>query len=166
MESRTIIIVISVLALILALVLWTIYRIRRGIKNPFDDMDGVEFENFCARLLESVGFIDVEVTKGSHDYGVDIFASKDGITYAFQCKCYSDSVGIKAVQEIYAGRDFYGRMVGVVMTNQFFTKPAVEVAEKLNILLWDGDFITDMISGYSLNDIQKEYFQAKENNLE
>jgi restriction system protein len=33
-------------------------------------------------------------------------------------------------------------MVGAVMTNQYFTQPAVEAAGKLKILLWDRDYIT------------------------
>lgn len=109
-----------------------------------DDMEGYEFEVYCARLLEESDFINVEVTKASKDYGVDITAEKDGVTYAIQCKCYSTPIGIKAIQEIYAGRDYYDKMVGVVMTNQYFTKPAVEVAKKLNIMLWDRGYIEIM----------------------
>ena len=108
-------------------------------------MEGREFEHFCAELLEQKGFISVEVTRQSRDYGVDILAEKDGITYAIQCKCYSEPVGIKAVQEAYAGRDFYDCMVGVVLTNQYFTAPAVEVSKKLKILLWDRGYIERMM---------------------
>ena len=96
-------------------------------------------------LLEKQGFVDVEVTKGSGDYGVDILAEKEGVTYAIQCKRYKAPVGVKAIQEAYAGRDYYDRMVGAVMTNQFFTAPAVEAAKKLKILLWDGGYIESMM---------------------
>jgi restriction system protein len=113
--------------------------------QPMDSMEGVEFEHFCAKMLEQKGFLEVEVTKSSRDYGVDILAQKDGITYAIQCKCYSEPVGIKAIQEAYAGRDFYDCMVGVVLTNQYFTAPAVEVAKKLKILLWDRGYIDRML---------------------
>ena len=106
-----------------------------------DDMEGHDFEYFCADLLRENGFLDVEVTKGSGDYGVDILAEKDGVTYAVQCKCYTDAVGVKAVQEAYAGRDYYDRMVGAVMTNQYFTAPAVQAAKKLKILLWDRGYL-------------------------
>ena len=44
----------------------------------FEDMDGHEFEYFCADLLEQRGFVEVEVTRGSGDYGIDILAEKDG----------------------------------------------------------------------------------------
>ncbi len=109
-----------------------------------DDMDGFDFEYYCADLLVADGFIDVQVTRSSGDYGVDILAEKDGVTYAIQCKRYSGLVGVKAVQEAYAGRDYYDRMVGAVLTNQYFTKPAVQAARKLKILLWDRDYLQSM----------------------
>ena len=113
----------------------TAMRSRRRKKTRFiDEMEGHEFEYFCAELLKDNGFVEVEVTKGSGDYGIDILAEKEGVTYAIQCKCYADMVGVKAVQEAYAGRDYYDRMVGAVMTNQYFTAPAVDAARKLKIL--------------------------------
>ena len=109
-----------------------------------DEMEGHDFEYYCADILRDHGFIDVEVTKGSGDFGADILAEKDGVTYAIQCKCYDKPIGVKAVQEVYAGRDYYDRMVGVVMTNQYFTQPAVELAQKLNIMLWDRGYVDSM----------------------
>lgn len=117
-------------------------RFRRNARaQELDNMEGLEFEYYCADLLAANGFIEVEVTKGSGDYGIDILAEKDGVTYAIQCKRYTGLVGVKAVQEAYAGRDYYDRMVGAVMTNQYFTKPAAEAAGKLKILMWDRDYI-------------------------
>ena len=118
---------------------------RRRDSLGMDEMEGHDFEYFCADLLKQKGFLDVEVTKGSGDYGVDILAEKDGITYAVQCKCYNAPIGIRAVQEIYAGRDYYDRMVGVVMSNQYFTSAAVDAAKKLKILLWDRGYIESMM---------------------
>lgn len=122
--------------------------LRRGKRTRPDDIDlmeGHDFEYYCAALLRSHGFQEVEVTKGSGDYGIDILAEKEGVTYAIQCKCYAAPVGVKAVQEAYAGRDYYDRMVGVVLTNQYFTQPAVEAARKLKILLWDRGYLESMI---------------------
>lgn len=122
-----------------------LWRRRRKAPDAFENMEGHEFEYFCAGLLEKKGFTEVEVTKGSGDYGIDILAEKEGVTYAVQCKRYTAPVGVKAVQEAYAGRDYYDRMVGAVMTNQYFTAPAVEAAKKLKILLWDGGYIEGMM---------------------
>lgn len=130
---------------------WFIFmRVSSNKPDIFDDMEGSDFEKYCADLLIAMGYEEVELTPASHDFGVDIFADKDGISYAFQCKCYADPVGIKAIQEVYAGKDYYGSMVGVVITNQEFTKPAKEFAEKLNILLWDGDRVSEMISKFMI----------------
>ena len=37
------------------------------------------------------------------------------------------------------------RMVGAVMTNQYFTAPAVNAARKLKILLWDRGYLENMM---------------------
>ena len=129
-------------------------RRNQDDETPLDEMEGHDFEYYCADLLRDHGFIDVEVTKGSGDYGVDILAEKDGITYAIQCKRYSEPVGVKAVQEAYSGRDYYDRMVGAVLTNQYFTQPAVDAAKKLKILLWDRGYLEQMMEESAMMDGQ------------
>lgn len=119
-------------------------RRNRNYSSDIDLMEGHDFEYYCAELLRQQGFLEVEVTKGSGDYGIDILAEKDGVTYAIQCKRYTAPVGVKAIQEAYAGRDYYDRMVGAVLTNQYFTQPAVEAAKKLKILLWDRGYLEEI----------------------
>lgn len=140
---------IGIAAVLMLIIVWGIFHYFLFSKKrkplPLDDMEGHDFEMFCARLLENRGFEEVEVTKGSGDYGVDILAEKEGVTYAIQCKRYTAPVGVKAIQEAYAGRDYYDRMVGAVLTNQYFTAPAVEAAKKLKILLWDRGYLEQMI---------------------
>jgi len=135
----------TALALLTGMGGYFLYRHLHRRPSQLDGMEGHEFEYFCADLLARRGFYEVEVTKGSGDYGVDILAEKDGVTYAIQCKAYTTPVGVKAIQEVYAGRDYYDRMVGAVLTNQYFTKPAVEAAKKLKILLWDRGYLDEMI---------------------
>lgn len=132
-------------AVVFALVIRLVRRVRRNRPCEMDLMEGHEFEYYCAELLKKSGFQEVEVTRGSGDYGIDILAEKDGVTYAIQCKRYNAPVGVKAVQEAYAGRDYYDRMVGAVLTNQYFTQPAVEAARKLKILLWDRGYLESML---------------------
>lgn len=139
----------GLIAVSVILVVWGMlhYLLLHKRQKPLlpDDMEGRDFEVFCARLLENRGFEEVEVTKCSGDYGVDILAEKEGVTYAIQCKRYTSPVGVKAIQEAYAGRDYYDRMVGAVLTNQYFTAPAVEAAKKLKILLWDRGYLEQMM---------------------
>ena len=145
MEKISLYIAIGIILVLIGIIFWLLFRGKRRDTDQFEEMEGHEFEYYCADLLKNKGFLEVEVTKGSGDYGVDILAEKDGITYAIQCKCYQATVGIKAVQEAYAGRDYYDRMVGVVMTNQYFTSPAVDAARKLKILLWDRGYLDGML---------------------
>lgn len=115
------------------------------VENDFDKMSGEEFEVFCCNILKQNGFSDVSTTKHTGDYGIDILAKKDEITFAIQCKCYSDNVGNKAVQEAFSGKSFYNCMVGAVLTNRYFTPSAKETAKKNNILLWDRDKLSEFI---------------------
>jgi restriction system protein len=110
-----------------------------------DDMEGHDFEEFCADLLRRNGFEEVEVTQGSGDQGVDILAQKDDIRYAIQCKNYHAKLGNTPVQEIYAGKTYYHCHVGVVMTNSVFTQSAVDLADATNIILWDREKLQKFI---------------------
>ena len=142
--TEILVLILSLMA-VLVLIVVIIKRNRNRTPEHFDLLEGHEFEYYCAELLRKKGFIEVEVTKGSGDYGADILAEKDGVTYAIQCKCYTAPIGVKAIQEAYAGRDYYDRMVGAVLTNQYFTTPAVEAAKKLKILLWDRGYLESML---------------------
>lgn len=112
-----------------------------------DLMEGHEFEHWCADLLRKNGFINVTVTPGSGDQGVDVLAEKGGVRYAIQCKCYSKDLGNTPVQEVAAGKSLpsYHCQVGAVMTNRHFTKGAQELAQANGILLWDRDHLRTMI---------------------
>ncbi len=144
MNSNLLILLIATIVLLLMVLVILIHRLRRR-RQPLlmDELEGHDFEYYCADILRERGFEDVEVTKGSGDFGADILAERDGVTYAIQCKCYDKPVGVHAVQEAYAGRDYYDRQVAAVMTNQYFTEPAVKLAKKLKVLLWDRGYIED-----------------------
>ena len=63
------------LILVLIIVIWLVCR-RKSKPLPMDEMEGHDFEYYCAGLLEDMGFLEVEVTKGSGDFGlVCIFAA-------------------------------------------------------------------------------------------
>ena len=85
------------------------------------------------------------MTQCSSDFGVDVIAYKDEIKYAIQCKKYSSPVGIKAVQEVIGSKAMNDCHVAVVLTNNTFTKSAIELAEKNNVLLWGRDKLLELI---------------------
>lgn len=121
------------------------YETVVGKIQEADRMNGHEFEHWCANLLKKNGFSDVEVTKGSGDQGVDVLATKEGIRYAIQCKCYSSDLGNSPIQEVHAGKSMYHCQVGAVMTNRHFTSGAKELAEATGVLLWGREKLQEML---------------------
>ena len=113
-------------------------QIESGLSfSDYDNLDGHSFEYFCAEILRYNGFTKIKVTQGSGDFGVDILCEYNGISYAIQCKCYSSSVGNKAVQEVFSGKAFYNCNKAVVITNNYFTAAAEETARLTDVELWD-----------------------------
>ena len=109
-------------------------------------MDGLSFENYCAKLLLKNGFYNIEVTQTSADHGIDILAEKDDISYAIQCKCYSSNIGNAAVQQAHTGKSISHKDIAVVLTNQYFTEQAKEEASMLGVKLWDRNKLIALIN--------------------
>ena len=59
----------AALTVSLLLFLRWVNRRSRASGNAMDEMEGHDFEFFCADLLREAGFEDVEVTRGSGDFG-------------------------------------------------------------------------------------------------
>lgn len=123
---------------------------KHSFNVDFDNMDGQQFERFCARLLIKNGYEDVSLTKTSSDQGVDIIAYKDGIKYGIQCKCYSSDIGNNAVQEVFAGKVFYKCNIGIVLTNQHFSSSAIKLAENSGVVLWGREMLLKLLNSNAL----------------
>ena len=108
-------------------------------------LTGEEFEQYVALLLADHHYRHIEITKGSGDQGVDILCERNGRSYAIQCKNYDGAVGNFAVQEAYAGAQFYGCDVPVVICPGTFTRGAIELADSTGVELWDGERLSRMM---------------------
>lgn len=108
-------------------------------------LTGPEFEDYVALVLKDNGFRNVEVTKTSGDQGVDILAERNGKSYAIQCKNYEGAVGNFAVQEAFAGAQFYGCEEAAVICPGTFTRAAKELAAQTGVRLWDGERLSHMM---------------------
>lgn len=125
--------------------------VSEQIRNQLSYMTGMEFEKFCMNYLSAKGFSNIKQTKGSGDHGVDIIAEQNGKTYAVQCKKYGGTVGNRAVQEIYTGKQIYGSDIAVIITSSKFSTQAMDEAHALNVELWDRiKIINDLMEERSL----------------
>ena len=108
-------------------------------------LTGPEFEAYVALLLKDHHYRNIELTKGSGDQGVDILCERNGTSYAILCKNYAGAVGNFAVQEAYAGAEFYGCDIPVVICPGTFSRGAIELAETTGVTLWDGERLEQMM---------------------
>ncbi len=134
----------------------TIYRKlhRKYTLKQLDKMDGHQFEYACADILKANGYKHVKVTRSSGDFGVDIIAEKDKVRYAIQCKRYNHKLDNTPIQEVVGGLAYYQCDKSAVMTNQYFTEPAKQLAQVNDVELLDRDTLSHMVdrTGQSFDD--------------
>lgn len=115
------------------------------LKTSITTMSGIEFEQYTRLLLQQNGYTNVELTKASNDYGIDIVAMKGDVLYAIQCKKYSSKVGIDAIRQAATGCIYYDHDIAVVLTNSTFSKQAIALAKTLDVQLWDKEVLNTLI---------------------
>lgn len=142
-----IIIVMVVFGYILYWPMAIIYVLLRAVLKKFrvinvnslsdiDNLNWSEFEDYVADCLRLQGYSDVRVTE-KYDLGVDIVAVNDDCRLGVQVKHYKSLVGIEAVREAVAGLRAYNCNQAMVVTNSYFSKPAIKLAKCNNCILID-----------------------------
>ena len=148
-----------------------IIKFKFATKMSMEDIDrlgngdaylkGHLFEDYVASLYTKLGYKAKTTTElrkegklpapiqkrgGSGEQGVDVIAfDKNGKKIIIQCKHYSKKVENSAIQEIFGAKNLYQADHCVVVTNQFFTKPARELAKSNNVELIDRDKLFSLI---------------------
>lgn len=121
-----------------------IEKLKQSNIEDIDKMNGGDFEKYTAILLKELGY-SASATKLSGDFGVDVIAEKDGKEVIIQTKRYSKKVSISAVQEIAAAKEYYNVPDAWLITNNYFTKAAYELAIANDITLIDRDKLMNLI---------------------
>ncbi|WP_213367260.1 restriction endonuclease [Mesobacillus boroniphilus] len=114
-----------------------------------DNMDGFEFEKYIAELLKNLEFGRAIVTKKSGDFGADIIVfDKNHEKVAVQCKRYGikNLVGVDALQQIHSAMGYFDCQKAMVITNSNFSKPAYQMAQKLEVELWNRKTLKEKIA--------------------
>lgn len=110
-----------------------------------DNMTGIVFEEFLKGLLKHKGY-KVRLTSTTGDYGADLILSANDKKIVVQAKRYKRKVGIKAVQEIVSAKNYYNADECWVITNNYFTIPAVNLADSNHVVLIDRDLLMKWMS--------------------
>lgn len=99
---------------------------------------GTAYEKHCVRKMRLHLWMFVRRIGKSGDFGADIIAR--GFLFSkivVQCKNYSKPVGVKAVQEVIAAKQYYGASRAAVAAKGTFTKQAKEMARRCGVSLWE-----------------------------
>jgi HJR/Mrr/RecB family endonuclease len=105
-------------------------------QDDFDQMNGYQFEEYIGNLYRKLGY-SVQNTALSGDQGADLILTKDGEKTAVQVKRYSNKVTNKAVQEVVASKALYNCARCIVVTNNYYTNSALELANANGVELID-----------------------------
>jgi len=118
--------------------------LRSGI-GEIDKMDGKTFEQLLLEYFLKMGYKG-QLTSEYADYGADLLLVKDNIKYVVQVKRWNQKVGVKAIQEAVASIKHYKADRGIVITNNYFTNNAKELAKSNAIELWERDKLLNVMS--------------------
>ena len=114
-----------------------------------DVLTGIEFEHFLVKMFEKMGY-KCEVTKASGAFGADLLLNKVGVRTVVQAKRYDCKVSPKAVQEAVAAIKQYDANDAMVVTTNYFTSGANELADNNNVKLVDRDKIEEWLKKYQI----------------
>ena len=114
--------------------------------KDIDTLNGHDFEEVMYELFKSAK-LKVEKTPKSRDYGADLIITTKHEKIVIQCKLYfNHNVGNSAIQEINTAKSYYDATMGVVITNSFFTKPAISLAERNQVKMMDRNALIEFLS--------------------
>jgi len=112
--------------------------------EKIDTMTGLEFERYVAKLLKAHGYSHIKLTE-EYDYGIDIVAINNGITWGIQVKRYPGLVGADAVRQAVTALRFYHCDKAMVITNSTFSCPAITLADANDCVLIDESRLNVML---------------------
>lgn len=104
-----------------------------GATNPMQ-LSPHQYEQLCGALLEKNGW-KVQYTSRTGDQGADLIAEKPGQRVVIQCKQWSSSVRVKAVQEVHSACSYYTANKGFVVSTAGYTSGAKDLAKKVGVAL-------------------------------
>lgn len=111
-------------------------RLAQSGIAELDQLGGEDFEKYLEILFRKLGY-QVTRTPYQGDFGADLVIKKDGAQTVVQAKRYSRSVGVKAIQEAVAAKEYYKCDNAMVVTNSHFSQQAKKLAAANQVELWD-----------------------------
>ena len=129
---------------------WRYRSERYKIKDYWNNLTGVDFENKIADLFTGIGY-RVKKTPRSNDGGIDLYLTgKNKQKIAVQCKRYAQRVATHHIREFIGALKSNDLDTALFVTIKGVTEPARTLAHQNNIKIW------------TLDDIMNEVVSLKE----
>ena len=108
------------------------------LQDGFLKFDWKQMEELTGELFRKKGY-SVEVTQGSGDYGIDVWAKKDGMTIGIQVKKWRNDVGFEDVAKTLGSNMSKANKYILISTTSFFTPQAWKHQKQHSTIieLWD-----------------------------
>lgn len=109
-------------------------------------------ERMVARLVQHMGFRNVQIVGGSGDMGADVVGTCNSSSWVLQCKYRSSgAIDVAAAKEVVRSITSYQAIVAVAAANSYFNQETYEYQKKtkqngIDLRLWTG---TKMIEFYN-----------------
>ena len=115
---------------------WREKRFNNATYASIDKMTGEEFEEFLQIHFKKNGF-NAYLTPYTSDYGCDLLLKKSNKKIVVQAKRWNSKVGIEAVQQAAASIKYYKADEAMVITNNYYTENAKNLALANDVKLID-----------------------------
>lgn len=143
--------------------------VKKELLSTLQGMDDYAFERLCLKVLLGMGYgyddASGETTQKSGDKGIDgiIFGDKLGLQkIAYQSKRWTETVGRQPVSQFVTDFDDACCEKGVFITTSKFTQGAIDIAAKRkNLVLIDGDRLTDLMYEHGIGVQVRKRFEIK-----
>lgn len=127
------------------------------LKNNFSNISWRGMEELTGELFRRKGY-SVKVTQASNDYGIDVWAKKDGMTIGIQVKKWQSDVGFDDVAKTLGSNMSKANKYILISTTSFFTPQALKHQRQHSTIieLWDTNRFK--------NELRKSFCETREFN--
>ena len=119
--------------------------------NDFSDLSWEDMEHLVGELFEKKGY-DVEVTKLTGDFGIDVWVEKNGMKIGIQVKHWNNDVGFDDVAKTLGSNLGKANRYIIISTKSGFTPQALEHQRQHSHLieLWDTSRFRKELDGLNI----------------
>ena len=116
--------------------------------SAIQTLSPTEFEQLCVRLLLDLGYAGLRRSDDDGDLSADIVGTdRQGRSVVVECKRYDgDTVGSPAIESMIGVMATHRADRGILVTTAEFSRPAVDLAAKHDLVLIDGDDLVTLLN--------------------